>query len=485
MGITQFHVPQPDRLTADTVRQCYMQGLEEIPWQSKNTLQGEQLSVQRSTSESGCLFVPWPIPGRGRITLSTTCLRESDNVYQLPVELARGTVGRMRNQVELWKQLGIPVSDDVVKRVQLATRALGRAATSQGNVASASQAAEQAISDSLDAIDLMVLSFNEFALNRSGKRNVFLGANLGVRPGRDFPTELLGAVNTSVVPFSWSAAESSGADETEDCFADQLRWSRKLGLRVCGGPLLDFGENGLPDWLYLWEEDAESLQSYMLRYVETTVKRYAGKVNLWHAWRGLNNGQAMNLGEEFRLRIGVAAIEKLREHDPQTPVFVSFSQPFGEYLSRQALDLAPIHYADALVRAELGVTGFGLEINLGYWPHGTLPRDVLEISRLIDRWSTLGLPLVILLTLPSAPMTEGANQTIAFGASELSPPEQSRLAEDIIRTCLAKQVVQGVVWNQLVDGDSTTFPQAGLFTADGTAKPLVAALQGIRRQHIV
>ena len=190
-----------------------------------------------------------------------------------------------------------------------------------------------------------------------------------------------------------------------------------MGLRICGGPLLNFDKNGLPDWLYLWEEDAESLQSYMLNYVEATVKRFAGKVSLWHAWAGLNNGQAMTLSEEFRLRVGVAALETLRAHDPTTPVFVSFNQPFGEYLSRKAMDLAPIHYADTLVRADLGVSGFGLEINMGYWPDGTLPRDVLEICRMIDRWSSLGLPLVIILTIPSenASINTKDRQILPFG----------------------------------------------------------------------
>ena len=484
MGITHFHVPQPDRLTPEAVRQCYMQGIEEVPWLSNNVLEGSLLSIQRDATESGNLFVPWPVTGRGRMTLSTTCLRESEQPYHLPVELARGTVGRMRNQVELWKHVGVPVSAEILQRVQLATRALGRAATNQSNVASSAAAAEEAIGEALDAIDLMVLSFSDFSLERAGKRNVFLGANLGARTGRAFPNELLGAINTAVVPCSWSEAEHSGSDGEVDHSADQVRWCRKLGLRVCAGPLLDFGENGLPDWLYLWEEDPDSLQSYMLRYVESTVARFAGKVNLWHAWCGLNNGQAMNLSEEFRLRVGVGAIETLRKHDPNTPVFVSFRQPFGEYLSRHALDLAPIHYADTLVRADLGITGFGLEINLGYSPHGTLPRDLLDISRMVDRWSTFGLPLVILLTIPSAPSDDPKCRTVAFGDPELTAESQARLTEEIVRTCLAKQVVQGVIWNQLYDGDSPSFPHGGLFTQDQSAKPVLDALRSVRQRFL-
>ena len=223
----------------------------------------------------------------------------------------------------------------------------------------------------------------------------------------------------------------------------------------------------------------------MVRYIESVVKRYAGKVSLWHAWASLNNGQAMNLSEEVRLRIGVAAIETLRNIDKSTPVFVSFNQPFGEYLSHKTLDLAPIHYADTLLRADLGIAGFGLELNLGYSPDGTLPRDVLEISRLIDRWTSLGLPLVILLSLPSTQANEdAANRVVPFGEGELNPQVQAQLANEITRACLAKPVVQGVIWNQLMDGDAPAYPSGGIFTKDGEAKPVLNSLREIRSKYL-
>ncbi|MFN9957685.1 MAG: hypothetical protein ACK55I_31655, partial [bacterium] len=54
----------------------------------------------------------------------------------------------------------------------------------------------------------------------------------------------------------------------------------------------------------------------------------------------------------------------------------------------------------ALIRADLGLSGIGLEINHNYWPGGSLPRDLLEFNRLIDQWSLLGLPLMFLLRQP-------------------------------------------------------------------------------------
>ena len=486
MGITSFFVPQPDRLTAQAVSQCYMQGIEEVPWQSSNTLKERLLSIQRASSDSGQLYIPWPVTGRGRVTLCTTCLRESEEFYHLPLELARGTVGRLRNQVEHWRQMEVPVPDAVLQRTRDATRSLRRSATAARDSNTVTQAAEEAITEALDAIELLMQSVSSHALAKAGKRNIFMAANLGARSGHKFPEDLLGAVNTIVVPFAWSEVEGSDSDSSEEFFSEQIRWSQRLGLRICGGPLLNFNSNGLPDWLYLWEEDYESLQSYMVRYVESVVRKFSGSVNLWHAWAGINSGQAMNLSEEFRLRVAVAALETLNRIDGSTPTFVSFSQPFGEYLSRQALDLAPIHYADTLIRAELGISGLGLELNLGYWPHGTLPRDILEIHHLIDRWSSFGLPLVLILNWPSEELADDNDCVVMpTGADQSTPDSQAQLATDLIRSCLSKPMVQGVIWNQLVDADLAAWPHAGLFTENGAAKPILDNLKQIRKTHLL
>ena len=154
------------------------------------------------------------------------------------------------------------------------------------------------------------------------------------------------------------------------------------------------------------------------------------------------------------------------------------------------MDLAPIHYADTLIRADLGISGFGLELNMGYWPDGTLPRDVLEINRIIDRWSSLGLPLVIIITIPGVTDTAAAagnaplDRMIPFGSASPDSLTQAKLALDTIRACLAKPSVQGVIWNQLNDGDTTNYPCGGLLTDDGQSKPVLEALREIRTKYV-
>ncbi len=96
------------------------------------------------------------------------------------------------------------------------------------------------------------------------------------------------------------------------------------------------------------------------------------------------------------MRLSARAVELTRSIDPHVPAIVSFDQPWGEDLGRKEMDFPPLHFADALVRANLGLSGLMLELNVGYTPGGTPLRDPLEVSRHLDYWSVLGVPLYIL-----------------------------------------------------------------------------------------
>ncbi len=165
---------------------------------------------------------------------------------------------------------------------------------------------------------------------------------------------------------------------------------------------------------------------------------------------------------------------------------ISFDQPWAEYLAATDHDLAPLELADALVRAELGVSGVALEMNLGYWPGGSLPRDALTVSRQVDRWSLLGIPLLVFLNLPSHAGTDpqATARTAVLGEAcdaRALPAMNHRLAAQTIPLLLAKPAVRAVVWSQWSDQRPHEFPHAGLLDPAGRAKPLLADLARIRR----
>ena len=151
------------------------------------------------------------------------------------------------------------------------------------------------------------------------------------------------------------------------------------------------------------------------------------------------------------MRLAFSVVDAIRHVDPKTPTIVSFDQPWAEYLASQDLDSSPLHFADALIRAELGIAGIGLEINLGYWPGGTMTRDLLSVSRQIDHWTVLGLPLLIFLTVPSKFSASEKNGTEIWplrGATdnETALEAQQKLVEELLSLFLAKGQIHGIIW---------------------------------------
>jgi hypothetical protein len=115
----------------------------------------------------------------------------------------------------------------------------------------------------------------------------------------------------------------------------------------------------------------------------------------------------------------------------------------------------------------LGLSGIGLEFNLGAGPRETLARDVLELSRQLDRWTTLGLPLVIFLTLP--------DQSAGF-----TPKLRQEWLDRWLQLLYAKAAVHAVFWNQLPDEPTGEMAHRGLLGPQGQSRPLFAALADFR-----
>ena len=495
MGLMRFLVPHRERLSAQAVDLSYVAGMEGIPWHTRTGWNDGEVVVARDVDESGNFYIPWRVDGHGEPVLCTSCLMERPEAYHLPVELARGTLNRIRNQLAAWEPAGLVVPESVSSLVNRALGHFARAATLQADAEAAAHAADEAIRVSLDAIELLIAEYVGQALTlrhqQSPKLQTVFGANLGNAPvGENRGNDLLAAFNSAAIPLTWALIEPNTGDFKWTVPDQQIEWCRRRALRTIGGPLLQLDNASLPHWLILWDDDFENLQSYLLGYVETLVKRYQGKVAVWNCTARMNVEPAISLNEEQRLNVTARAIDMVRKADPHTPIIVSFDQPWSEYASHGSFDLTPIHFADALARANLGLSGIGLELNLGYWPSGSPTRDLLEVSRLLDRWSLLGLPLVIYLTVPSSAASdplaaEHIRALEGLAGQPLSVQCQRALVEKLVPLLLSKPCVHGIIWNQLDDGQPHDFPHGGLFDAEGRPKPSLDSLATIRQEHLV
>jgi hypothetical protein len=493
MGFMRFLVPSDERLRDEAVQRAYLMGMDYVPWASQASWDGQVLTVEREVRESGMLAIPWTVPAHGEYVLQTTSLVERRQPYLLQLELARGTLHRLRSQLSNWKLLGYRPSESTLRSIGAAQESFIVAATRQAEVPVCLAACDDCQRHCFDAEEAASLEFS-LASIQARRLNQPLPTLLGVTlesPPLDARAEkwLQTAFNTAHIATCWSEIEQIAGTRSFAAIEHQLRWCREQGLKVIAGPLFRPSRRSWPAWLDTRGSDFSDLHRQVVEHVDATVNAFQGKVHAWHAVAGIVNDGEIRLSEEQRLRLTVSVIETIRKADARTPVVVSFDQPWGEYMTRRHFDLSPLHYADMLVRSELGVSGLGLEINFGYGSRATWPRDSFEISRLIDQWSLLGLPLLVFVTAPSdvtrdARAVEPCEPYPRLGPEGASPEWQRSFADRFTTLLLARSAVHSVIWNQGRDEVPHDFAHGGLFDSAGTRKPAIETLANLRHRFL-
>ena len=494
MGLMRFHVPSGLSLPAEVADRAYLVGPDQIPWRSRiESVSPTELVLEREASDSGQFFIPWTVAGRGELMLGTATLVERAEPYLLPVELARGKLNRIRNLAAEWGDGGLEIPTDVLASIRQASQVFAQAAGSQHDVELASRHAQQVLQLAIEIGERLADCYVQHAAALRASAGQPLDTLLGVNlahdpPRRPWEKRLRATFNSAWVPLNWMHVEAEESDPDWSTYDEQIAWCRKAGFRICGGPLLQLDHRGLPDWLCLWEGEFENLLPIVGDYVKAAVDRYQGKIHLWHCAARINGRSILSLSDEDKLRLVVHAIEVIRARDEETPVMVSFDQPWGEYLSRVESDLSPLHIADALVRSGLGISAIGLELNIGYHPLGTAVYDVLDISRKIDHWSLLGLPLIIQLTVPSSSADDPQSRQASHatirdaGPADDGDPQAAWLRRHL-PLLISKPAVRGIVWNQLRDAAPHDFPHGGLLDVKDREKPALAYLRKTREQQ--
>ena len=118
-----------------------------------------------------------------------------------------------------------------------------------------------------------------------------------------------------------------------------------------------------------------------------------------------------------------------------------------------------------------------------------LPRDPLDINRQLDRWSQLGVPLMVTLSAPSSQAADPralhpARPLPELSAEKLSPKWQQNLIEWLLPMVASKPMVQAIVWDAWQDNAPHEFAHSGLLDAKGKSKPALQTMIDLRRDSI-
>ncbi|MFO0942955.1 MAG: hypothetical protein U0930_19635 [Pirellulales bacterium] len=491
MGNLRFKVTDPQKVDAKVWQTAYITGMEGIPWLCRHQIREDQFIISRELDESGKLNIVWPTRTHGNLCLSTTSLRLREESYVLVVELARGTLSRLKTQTAEWQRMGMKLPDNFFPLAELSTKSFLRCVTSQ-NSQQQDQLAQQSIDAAVQASTVLCEAFAQQALDSRKQSEGRLTTLLGVTLPPDMPLASISeglqkTFNLVNIKPDLGQVEESNGKANFATFDVQADWASQTQSKVCIGPMVDFRPGRLPKWMILLDDDYDNILRSACEHAETVVERYRGRVHIWNCAAGLNSPNKLKWTDEQVLRLAVSMIETVRRADSRTPVLLSIDQPWSEYLRDNEQGISPLHFADALIRAELGLSGICLELALDQWPGGSFPRDLLELNRLIDRWSMLGLPLMVQLSSPSQ-AGSGTTNRVADWANGL--PSNGEInsgivpAEAIVSLLVSKPSIHAIIWDQLTDQFPTSTEASGLWNQQGKAKPILSHLLQLRKNYL-
>jgi hypothetical protein len=491
MGRMRFTIRFPRVLAPAVQQRAYLASPDGYPWQSKVKLEDGCLEINRDEADSGYFNLPILIDGLGERMLTTSCLMEKAQPYDLCIELIRGTVNRLNQQYLSWKEAGLETPKEFLPDLEKLKSEFATLATSPESTSET--VTLKLLADSLNLGDKLASLYVDQVLKLRHERQEKLPLLCGVRlhqpPKKDQLAQVLALSNAATVNVNWRSVEKDEGkfDWTES--KTTLEFCRSQKLKTVCGPLLDLRSFALPDWIYLYEDSFEDLTDTVLHFTGDAVKQLAPFVQIWNVAASMNGDLAIELSEERRLKLTLSAIETVRRADPKKPLIVTLSQPWSEYLAWHDWELPAINFADDLLRSGVGLTGIGLEIDIGYSQPGDTPRDLLAMSRMLDQWSLLQVPLVIWLSAPAVMMQPAKNQRkgvplVGLHGAEPSDLLQAKVARDWYPMLLAKQCVHAIFWNQLTDDTLGGAAAGGLFNSDGQPREVTQVLTEIRKTRL-
>jgi Glycosyl hydrolase family 10 len=494
MGVMRFQVsslPTLEKHWPDLYR-AYMTGADGRVYPTRVEVDGTIITCRRNVSDSGRLHVAWPIAGFGTPVVCTASLVERAEPYLLSLELARGKIALLRDQISAWEISGMSIPATFEEPFQEAHRLFRKAAAIQDRAAEANALGAESLRWALVAGDIAVKSYASQRMAARRKRSplppVALGCSLsGQTLDARFEKLFLETFTAAAVPVQWRNVEPETGHRQWETSDQQVEWCLANRLLVCGGPLLNFGPEAMPAWLGSWSKDTSNLQSLVCDYVETAVARYAGQIRKWEVCANANTGGALGLSEEDRLVLVARALDVVRQVDDEIQVLVQIDQPWGDYQSRGTHRLSPLQFVDALLRSGIGLSAVNLEVAVGFRPRGSSPRDLVDLSRMLDNWGALGIPLYVTLACPSDnqspdPLANAGIQAESDDAHEAwNETAQSTWIDSVLPVFMAKQAVVGIFLTHFSDGAPHDYPHAGLLRPDGTPKPAFERIKAQRR----
>lgn len=481
-----------------TLRNAHMLGADGNAMRAEVFVEDGIIVCDRRETGNAALALQHRIGDLGEFTLRTCLLPEREQPYLLNVELARHRMLLLLSKQEDWAIYELEKDHPATKRIEAAKRLFTEALSRQReDPDKAEQLAMDCLIAAIDGSEELALAHSEILLNRRKTNQTLprhpIGGGVALEPAHErLRAGLAGNFDYVQLPTPWRmlVPEERDFDFTRmDAWVD---WASRAKIPIIAGPLICFDTYSLPDWIFIWEHDYDTIRDLIYEFVQKIVGRYGNYVSVWNVTAGLhvNNHFSLNLDQIMDLtRMTVTQVKKLR---PNARALIELREPFGEYYFNNPRTIPPLTYADLIADSSLNFDGFSVRFLMGQAISGEYTRDLMQISAMLDEFSGFSKPVYLSMAVPSEPVTsmmiarsdmdEPVDDDCGFWRRPWSPTVQSHWLAAIGQIAMSKPFVEGVAWNEICDHQDMQLPLGGLVTESLQPKQAFKRLLHFRKQ---
>ena len=393
MGQVTFLLPK--HLTETESRQLqqahFVATYECVPVPTRTQLTQNRLTLEKEGNESNYVEVAWPIEEHGLIRLRTATLIEHQRPYNLLQELCRGKLNQIRLRLAQWEMSDIRFDDDLRQHLHRLIHQFSKSISDPLSDESV-KLVTQTLSEAITLGDQLLDKIADHWLNAQAEEQGSCRIELAIKaiPGPEWKDTTRQNITALRLVPSWSRIEPSeyGYDWLE--FDRLVEWAEATGLPLTIGPLIDFADSNLPEWLEQWNDDLPSLAAYAGDFIDTLIRRYHATQTTWYIFNGLNHEDRLGLNEDARIQLAARLLDAGRRIVPLGEWTIGIEQPWGDYLLDDQYTYSPLIFVDTLLRAGFQFNEISISIQAGIVPNTDQSRSLLDLFGLLELLQELG-----------------------------------------------------------------------------------------------
>lgn len=480
-----------------SLRNAHLIGADGNAMRASITFDHGVITCEKREAGSAALALQHPVGELGELTLRTCLLPEREEPYVLDVELARHRLMMLYVKEEEWSLFDLDADHPITKRAANARQSFIAALCAQGHdPAKAADYAALSLASALDASEELVLYHSELLLKRrrAGGQTLRFPIGCGVALKQSDERIRRGLYNNFdflQLPIPWRSLAPEEGEYRWQLMDNWVEWANRNRMPILAGPIISFEPNNLPDWLFIWEHDYDTVRDLIYEHVEKVVTRYRGNVNVWKVVSGLHMNNHFSFNFEQLMDLTRMTTMRVKRLAPQTRALIEIREPFGEYYANNPRSIPPMMYIELLVQSGISFDGFAVQLLMGQAQSGQYTRDLMQISHLLDQFAGYGKPVYLTVGAPSEPVTQmmlpaaSSGQPVDDNCGHWRQPwsrlVQAHWLEAVMQIAASKPHVEAAAWPEMMDHPQIELPLSGLVSEGFELKSAFRRLATFRR----